>query len=347
MQRSLVQSLALSLILSPLTLKGQIRDDFNDGNDDGWTRLNPLSDFGVSATYSFPDGASYRMQATASPNPDALGQSRIGSLRGEASYSAFRVAVDLVSFDASIEQDVGILARVTTPGLGTLNGYSATFDIDEGRVFISRIDAEEPSGVGDADAVLDPENDYRLVFHGYEGRFLVEVYDVADLANPIALAEGEDETYQNGEAGLFGNAGQPAGVLDFTLDNYTSDDRPDVDRDGMPDPIEVGFFGDLDQPGDLDFDGDGRDNALELEQGTDPTVKDSSVEVRQIIVASDLVKVEFQTLAGNNYQLEKSTDLENWVVDEDAEFVDIGDGVGALTTSRELSTGFLRVTTVE
>ena len=343
MQNSLFPSLALFMSLSPVALAGQVSDDFNDGDDLGWTRLNPLSDFGVNTTYSFPGGMSYRMQATASPNPDALGQSRIGSLRSDANFTAFRISMDLVSFDPAIEQDVGILARVTTPGLGTLNGYSATFDIDEGRVFISRIDAEEPSGVGDVDAVLNPENDYRLVFHGFKGRFLVEVYDVADLANPIALAEGEDETYQNGGAGLFGNAGQPTGVLDFTLDNYVSDDRPDIDRDGMADPIEDRFFGNLDQPGDLDFDGDGRDNALELEQGTDPTVKDSSVEVRQIIVVPDLVTIEFHTLAGKTYQLERSVDLENWAIDDKSEFLDKGEGIGVLTTPRGSGKEFFRV----
>lgn len=347
MQIPPVLLLSLSLVLYPSVASGQISDDFNDGDDAGWTRLNPLSSFGVLATYSFPDSVSYRMQATASPNPDALGQSRIGALRTEASYSAFRISVDLVTFDPAIEQDVGILARVTTPGLGTLNGYAATFDVDEERIFISRIDSEEPSVVGDADLPLDPNRDYRLVFHGYEGRFLVEVFDVNDLTTPLVSAVGEDDTYQDGTAGLFGNAGQPSGILDFVLDNYESDDRPDVDQDGMPDPIEAGFFGNLDQPGDLDFDGDGRNNALELEEGTDPTVKDSSVEVRKINVGAELVSVEFRMLAGKSYQLEKSSDLESWAVNLGAEFTDLGDGIGSLSTSRRLGTEFLRVRTAD
>ena len=284
------------------------------------------------------------MQATASPNPDALGQSRIGSLRGDANFTAFRVSMDLVSFNPAIEQDVGILARVTTPGLGTLNGYSATFDIDEERIFISRIDSEEPTGIGDADIVLDAEKDYRLVFHGFEGRFLAEVFDVSDLTSPLAVAEGEDGRYPGGTAGLFGNAGEPDGVIDFVLDNYECDTCSDVDQDEMPDPIEVRFFGNLDQPGDQDFDGDGRDNALELEQGTDPTVKDSTVEVKQIKVGTEFVTVEFNTLSGKSYQLEKSSDLENWLVDDEAEFLDTGEGIGALSTPRGSGKEYFRVT---
>ncbi|MEN8773468.1 MAG: hypothetical protein ABF379_05620 [Akkermansiaceae bacterium] len=337
------QSLALSLFIVPSVVCGQISDDFNDGDDAGWTRLNPLSGFGVNATYSFPDGTTYRMQATASPNPDAMGQSRVGSLRSDVNYTAFRVSMDLVSFNPAIEQDVGILARVTSPGLGTLNGYSATFDVDEGRIFLSRIDSEEASGIGDADVALDPDKDYRLVFHGYEGRFLAEVFDVADLTSPLVSVEGEDESHPGGTAGLFGNAGKPDGIIDFVMDNYESDDCPDVDQDGMSDPIEAGYFGNLDQPGDGDFDGDGRSNALELEEETDPTVKDSSVEVSQIEVGTELVTVEFKTLTGKSYQLERSLDLESWSVDEEAEFEDLGDGVAEFKTARGSGPEYLRV----
>ncbi len=337
------QSLTSFIFLSPLLSYGQISDDFNDGDDEGWTRLNPLAQAGVVGTYAFPDGVSYRIRSGASPDPDALGQARIGAMRADVNYTAFRVAVDLAPFDPAIEQDVGILARITTPGLGTTSGYSATIDTDEGRIYISRVDFEQPTTVMEADSPLDPEKNYRLVFHGYGARFLAEVFDVTNLTTPIFFAEGEDDIYQNGPAGLFGAAGQPTGAIDFGFDNYESDDRSDVDRDGMPDPIEADFFGNLDQPGDADFDGDGRDNAQEIEDGTNPKVKDSSVEVISIDVSVDRLSLQFRILVGRNYQLETSGDLTNWVVDTEAEFEEEEDGIAKFLTSRGSGRKFVRV----
>jgi len=336
------QSLVSFLFLLPVVSYGQISDDFNDDFDEeNWQNLNPLKDF-VDWAY-FINDSTYRMISGASPDPDALGQARIGAMRKDANYSAFRVGVDLAPFDPAIEQDVGVLARITTAGLGTTSGYAATIDTDESRIYIARIDLEQPSILGEADSPLDPEKNYRLVFHGYEGRFLAEVFDVTNLTTPLFFAEGEDDTYQSGPAGLFGAAGQPDGNINFAFYNYESDDRPDVDQDGMPDPIEATFFGNLDQPGDADFDGDGRDNAQEIEDGSDPTAKDSSVKVISVDASGDRLSLQFRTLVGRNYQLETSVDLMNWVVDTEAEFEDEEDGIAKFLTSRGDGRKFVRV----
>jgi hypothetical protein len=336
------QSLVSFLFLLPVVSYGQISDDFNDDFDEeSWQNLNPLKDF-VDWAY-FINDSTYRMISGASPDPDALGQARIGAMRKDANYSAFRVGVDLAPFDPAIEQDVGVLARITTAGLGTTSGYAATIDTDESRIYIARIDLEQPTILGEADSPLDPEKNYRLVVHGYEGRFLAEVFDVTNLTTPLFFAEGEDDTYQSGPAGLFGAAGQPDGNINFAFYNYESDDRPDVDQDGMPDPIEATFFGNLDQPGDADFDGDGRDNAQEIEDGTDPTAKDSSVKVISVDVAGDRLSLQFRTLVGRNYQLETSGDLTNWVVDTEAEFEEEEDGIAKFLTSRGSGRKFVRV----
>ena len=336
------QSLVSLLYLLPVVSYGQISDDFNDGFDEqSWQNLNPLKDF-VDWAY-FVNDSTYRMISGASPDPDALGQARIGAMRKDANYSAFRVGVDLAPFDPAIEQDVGVLARITSAGLGTTSGYAATIDTDESRIYIARIDLEQPTILGEADSPLDPEKNYQLVFHGYEGRFLAEVFDVTNLTTPLFFAEGEDDTYQSGPAGLFGAAGQPDGNINFAFYNYESDDRPDVDQDGMPDPIEATFFGNLDQPGDADFDGDGRDNAQEIEDGTDPTAKDSSVKVISVDVSGDRLSLQFRTLVGRNYQLETSGDLTNWVVDTEAEFEEEEDGIAKFLTSRGIGRKFVRV----
>ena len=336
------QSLVSFLFLLPVVSYGQISDDFNDDFDEeNWQNLNPLKDF-VDWAY-FINDSTYRMISGASPDPDALGQARIGAMRKDANYSAFRVGVDLAPFDPAIEQDVVVLARITTAGLGTTSGYAATIDTDESRIYIARIDLEQPTILGEADSPLDPEKNYRLVFHGYEGRFLAEVFDVTNLTTPLFFAEGEDDTYQSGPAGLFGAAGQPDGNINFAFYNYESDDRPDVDQDGMPDPIEATFFGNLDQPGDADLDGDGRDNAQEIEDGTDPTAKDSSVKVISVDASGDRLSLQFRTLVGRNYQLETSVDLMNWVVDTEAEFEDEEDGIAKFLTSRGDGRKFVRV----
>ena len=336
------QSLVSFFLLLPVVSYGQISDDFNDDFDEqSWQDLNPLKDF-VDWAY-FINDSTYRMISGASPDPDALGQARIGAMRKDANYSAFRVGVDLAPFDPAIEQDVGVLARITTAGLGTTSGYAATIDTDESRIYIARIDLEQPTILGEADSPLDPEKNYQLVFHGYEGRFLAEVFDVTNLTTPLFFAEGEDDTYQSGPAGLFGAAGQPDGNINFAFYNYESDDRPDVDQDGMPDPIEATFFGNLDQPGDADFDGDGRDNAQEIEDGTDPTAKDSSVKVISVDVSGDRLSLQFKTLVGRNYQLETSGDLTNWVVDTEAEFEEEEDGIAKFLTSRGSGRNFVRV----
>ena len=336
------QSLVSFLFLLPVVSYGQISDNFNDDFDEqSWQNLNPLKDF-VDWAY-FINDSTYRMISGASPDPDALGQARIGAMRKDANYSAFRVGVDLAPFDPAIEQDVGVLARITSAGLGTTSGYAATIDTDESRIYIARIDLEQPTVFGEADSPLDPEKNYQLVFHGYEGRFLAEVFDVTNLTTPLFFAEGEDDTYQSGPAGVFGAAGQPDGNINFAFYNYESDDRPDVDQDGMPDPIEATFFGNLDQPGDTDFDGDGRDNAQEIEDGTDPTAKDSSVKVISVDVSGDRLSLQFRTLVGRNYQLETSGDLTNWVVDTEAEFEEEEDGIAKFLTSRGSGRKFVRV----
>ena len=46
--------------LSFMSLNAQ-SDDFDDGNDNGWTKANPLADLGVPATWTFPNGNSYNI----------------------------------------------------------------------------------------------------------------------------------------------------------------------------------------------------------------------------------------------------------------------------------------------
>ena len=320
-------------------LWAQVSDDFNDGNDDGWTRLNPLAGFGGAATFSFPGGNTYRMQAGASPSPEALGQSRVGSLRDGIHHTAFRVSVDIVEAEGALEQDYGILARVSTPGLGTLNGYSATFDSDEERLYLSRVDSEQATTLENVDVPIEEGKHYRMVFHGYQDQLLVEVFDVADLTTPVVSLAGSDGAYSGGMTGLFGSAGLADGTVDVTFDNFVADANSDVDQDGMSDTREVAAFGNLEQAGEADFDGDGRSNAEELVDGSDPRVFD----VTGLEMNDELLTVTFSFAEGRGYTLEKSTNLKDWITDEEATFVDEGEGVGRLETVRGSGRKFVRV----
>lgn len=347
MASRIIYRCVLGLAVGSVSGLAQVSDDFDDGNDDGWTRLNPLQAVGGSGTYSFPDGNSYRIQAGASPNPDVLGQARLGSLREDLSQTAFRVSLDIVATNAALEQDIGILTRVTDPGLGTLNGYSATIDTDESSVFLSRLDGETPTTIESQEMALDASKDYRMVFHGYEGQLLVEIFEFPDLTTPIGSVLGFDDFHAEGLTGVFASAGVGNGTVDVTYDNFHADDAPDTDQDGMPDPVENKIFGNLDQSGGEDFDGDGRSNAEEIEEGTDPKVPDSFIEVRKFTMNEELLKIEFVMREGRTYVLQKSTDLKVWGIDGSADFTNLGEGIGEYATERgEGATEYLRISEV-
>src|SRR6266700_6616496 len=121
---------SLAWLSSSPTLQAQ-SDNFNDGNDTGWTRYSPFDPFGAPAEFSFPNGA-YRIQGALSPAPDQLGPARAGSLRQDVVYTNFYIAVDVIDWDDSVRQAFGILARINNFGLGTTTGYAFTYDRGSG-----------------------------------------------------------------------------------------------------------------------------------------------------------------------------------------------------------------------
>ena len=168
-------ALLCALVLASYTTSALAEaDDFDDGNDAGWTRYNPLSGFGVPGVFSFPNGG-YRIQTTApSPNPAALGPGRAGTYRTTA-YTDFYISVDIVNWNDSVPQASGILARIGTPGLGTTKGYAFTWSrgttSTSGDMDISRITAETATGALDEQSANDryhfvPGRKYRMV-HAY------------------------------------------------------------------------------------------------------------------------------------------------------------------------------------
>src|SRR5512139_243755 len=106
-------------------------DNFNDGNDTGWTRY-ALPAYGAP-TYSYPaddtGGLAYRIYAPPTgADPGGMGNARAGSFRLDGAYSQrFSAGTDLLAWNASWRQEAGLLFFMTSPGLGTTAGYTATY----------------------------------------------------------------------------------------------------------------------------------------------------------------------------------------------------------------------------
>ena len=199
-----------------------ISDDFNDLNDVGWTHIAPLAGLGAAPSFTYPLGG-YNILNPATPNLLAIGPARAGSLRLDATYTNFLETVDVVDWSTTLGNTMGLLARVSTPGTGTTNGYAATFDAN-GAFNIFRVTGEAPTSIAAASALpISIANDYRIVFSGTGTSFVAQLFDIANLLTPISTIAGTDATYASGNSGVFiydGGTGTNAPTA--TFDNYTS-----------------------------------------------------------------------------------------------------------------------------
>ena len=235
--------LALGCLLAspPQPLHAQFQsDDFNDGNDTGWTRYSPFTPYGAPAGFFFTNGA-YRIQAALSPAPTQLGPPRAGSLRADIVYTNFYVSVDIVDWDDTVRQSFGVLARINNFGLGTSIGYAFTYDRGSGVTMTSGdtdlsaiicqpgVSCEIPSGIstGPSSIHLDPAKDYRFVFTGRGPNLEGRIYELPDTTTPILRIAGTDTTYESGYSGLvvYDSTGSAPDIRpDVTFDNYYATD---------------------------------------------------------------------------------------------------------------------------
>ncbi len=206
-------------------------DDFNDGNDNGWTRYDPISAVaGPRATYSFPNGA-YRIRTAASPLPSQLGPARAGSLREDVVYTNFFVSVDLVDWDETVNQAFGIIARVKEPGLGSTDGYAMTFDFGGNDIDITWFTNEDPNrpngggvGTGPDHVTMVHGRVYRFQFIGRDSALKARVYELPNTTTPVAEIAGTDTHWVSGFSGLliYDNSSTANGIADATFDNYVA-----------------------------------------------------------------------------------------------------------------------------
>lgn len=198
----------LTSLLSPLSAGATVVyfDNFNDGNDDGWTRYNPLG----GGSYQFPGGDSYQISSTAPANPN-FGPARAGSIVDGVTASDFIVSVDLLDWDPSLPQTFGIVARVSEVGLGTTNGYLFSYSpgASAGRsntaLAVERLTGEQIVPGGSRDFLsgdLPPQGGYRMVFSGSGSQLTGALYALSDLDTALGSATLNDATYASGGFGL-------------------------------------------------------------------------------------------------------------------------------------------------
>jgi hypothetical protein len=235
----------IALAISLITPVHAQLDDFNDGNDTGWQRYNPIG----AGSFTFPNGA-YRIQSGATPNPD-FGPGRSGAIRPDAIYTTnFYVSVDITNWNDTINQSFGLLGRITDLGAGSTKGYAFTYDrgttATSGDVDISRIDNEAPSGVSvsGADAIhLVPGRTYRFVFLGIDSVLEGRVYEHPNLTNPVVRVTGSDSVYGSGACGLVVYANVTAAAPDATFDNYfATNSEPIIPPPLLIEPGDGGFW---------------------------------------------------------------------------------------------------------
>ncbi len=245
-RRRLGAGLCLALLILTGTSVLAQSDDFEDGNDVGWTRYDPIGSHPLLpdiATFGVVSNA-YRIRTAPSPLPSAVGPARAGGIRRDVSYTDFYATVDLVDWDETLQQSVGILARVREVGLGTTDGYVLTYNFRGKDIDITRFTDEDGTGgsltlVGDDKLELVKGKKYRLVFFGRGTDLGARVFDLDNLSAPLLSVTASDATYDSGFCGLlvYDNSVAQTMGTDATFDNYfaTTQEPPRLEV------IDLGF----------------------------------------------------------------------------------------------------------
>ena len=149
----------------------------------------------------------------------------------QAAYgSRFSTGVDLLAWNNTWNQDVGLLWNLQTIGLGTTAGYGAVYSSVYQTIYIVSLTDEVSTTLGqlaDHTLPLDPTHSYRLVASTHDGStYLFTVFDRSQPGNPWGSAIVSDSTYsgQTGPCGLFvfDDDYPSSNGADGTFDNYAS-----------------------------------------------------------------------------------------------------------------------------
>jgi hypothetical protein len=214
--------LILWMLLPVWPCTGQT-DDFDDGNDSGWTRFDPIGQ-AVGQPFAVIQVQSGQYRLSSAPTPDSqLGPARAGSYRADAVYSSFVVVVDVTSWNAALDQAIGILARLqSNPSIGTLGGYSLNYQPGDLDIEINRLVNEQPVNLARVPLNLPPGESYRFVFCGSGSQLTAAVYSLEEPLLPIVTLSAVDATYASGHCGIFCFDASDTGAVDVIFDSYAA-----------------------------------------------------------------------------------------------------------------------------
>lgn len=216
-----VASLLAALCALPMLLAQS--DDFEDGNDTGWSHYQPLKDFGAGGVFGVSGGL-YRLSAPASPAPELLGPQRIGSLRPEKTYRRARIQAEITGWRTDINQAFGLIGRADKLGLGTTEGYTYNYNSVSGFHQINLVQGEQATRqVNESPFPLNPAHRYRMVFLMAERILVGQLYSSTNASIPLHSVAGMDENFEQGISGVFAFALTAEHGLDTRFDNYSAE----------------------------------------------------------------------------------------------------------------------------
>lgn len=205
-----------------LECQGQT-DDFDDGNDEGWSRLDFVGQaLGSSYGLFQVQSGQYRLSSLAPPEP-GVGVARVASYRPDKGYGTFLNVVDAVSWNQALDQTFGLLGRIQgNPQPGTLSGYSLTYRPQTRVLAINRLDGEVAHPLASSEVSLPPGDSYRFVFSGMGRALTAAVYNLNAPLQPLATLSAEDGAFWAGYGGLLAVAEVPDGAVNVTFDSYAA-----------------------------------------------------------------------------------------------------------------------------
>jgi hypothetical protein len=109
-------------------------------------------------------------------------------------------------------------------------------------------------------------------------------------------------------ANIFLRASDTAGHI-ANGNTFAVESSADADADDLPDAWETRYFGTTAAQPHADADGDGLDNLEEFRAGTEPTEAASALRILSVQYRGADVVIQFASVGGKAYRLERTTDL--------------------------------------
>lgn len=189
----------------PAVALADFSDDFSSESLAAYNLYSPLSPFGAGAFYGFGPGG-LTILAPQSPQPLLVGPGRGGLFVSGQTYANLNLSYTLTGNAPGTKLFAGGFVDVTTPALGTLNGYAVGIDYSVSKLFISKVVNEQSLGAIGATASSAPLNfqasdvlkvDYSNI-NGTQTAILTDVTS----GTVLATVSGTDSTFTKGSVGL-------------------------------------------------------------------------------------------------------------------------------------------------